>query len=366
MVNKFFMKSKIIGVIILLIIIIAGALSVFYYQTRRDAVSRAYREKIISAVNARARGDFGSSIDKLLQAADQAPTTQFAAIDRFHAAIDLLTREQGDDRLRAVALLKVVANDSSLPLIQRANAMDTLLKIHLVSQDPDFMTAYVLNGPPFAVTADTEIEEALRKGYELSFQTYPHSLAAFEIGRSLWVTLRSKDIDDSKRQKLITELERWTQKGEELLPGTLKMDYGDSKLGYIYAVNGLARRALARFGDQNYELSGAAYLKSLIYFDRDLSPSSYDMQLSARLNYAGMIVEAHGKKGAKLATEIMAPILNSDGTYQGYPLKFFIVLLKRMAGSDKEHPSRKDIENLASFIPAFRDQLNRYGFNLTK
>ena len=344
------------------LIIIGG--SVWYirmYVPQKQSME--YQTKYADAMESHHSGDYDASITGFNSALEAAPGKSYAVQTKFKLAFDLYARNRGDDRTTAVQMYKDIISDTSVQGFQRAIAISDLMDIWNGSHDNQFAKDVIFSGQPLgSFLENDDVELAVRKSYEMADALSPLSLVAFRVAGWYSGQLRDADVRSPEKEAFISELKRWTEKGESLIPSALRLGYEKSKIGYIYQMQGLSRRTIAQFTDGNDVPAEAAFKRGLDVLAEDENDMhSYNVGLYLRFHYAAMLAEVYGDARKSDIEELLAPMVAPPLQFRNYNLSFYEFLKNEQEGSHDMHGHKGDIILLSKMSPAFDSFLSERG-----
>lgn len=353
--------SKIFVIILVIILIIIGGYWYFYIYYPKQQY-QLFLQKYQTAEKYRNNGNISESLTAYEEALKLAPNIDSATQIKFNIAFATFTRNQGNDRINSSEMLKAIINDTFVSALQRAIAITELLDMYYGTHDETFARNVIFSGEPLGkFLENNNIELALRKANEMADSLYSLPLQDFHV--AIWYGDRLKNNEaenELQKKEFISKLIQWTEKGESAIPQTLSLGYPNSKLGFIYIMQGIVRKNIADFTNRDYALSETAFkngLEILSHTDKT-DVLSYGMELFLRFHYAAMIAEEFGIKRRTDIEEILKPILEPvPPQFEGYPFQFYEALKNEtLSGA---HLDKSDIKRLSELIPEFKKFLDR-------
>lgn len=361
------------AIAILLVFLVGGG----YWYLTRYRPQQAQREFIVAYQKAHAlhdQGKINESIPAFEEALKIAPMKNEAIQTKLKIANDIFSRNQGDDRINAVAMYKEIINDSLVSPFQRMITISDLMDLYNGTQDDNFAQTVIFNGEPFGkflneaaalgYGGEPAVLYAERRAYETADQLYPLALAEFRIANWYTVALLGGEMKGKKPQAdWITALTKWTEKGEANIPATLRAGYEKSKIVVMYQLDGMARRSMARYGDKHYDLAEAAFKRALQVATEEKSFGTFSLSMFARFHYAAMLAEVYGESRRADIERLLDGIINVPAEFKNSYFVFYD-FLKNEAGSEHDsHFHKQDLVRLSKIVPQFRAFLAARGIH---
>lgn len=332
----------------------------------------AFQRELDRAEEAHHIGKTEEALDSFLKAAEMAPS-QYAEIQlKFQIAYELFARNSGDDRAQAARTLKGIINDSEISPFQRAIAVHELVTLSFVG-DQQFNNE-MFSGEPlggFLKEAESLVYRrvqsyAIRRTYEMAEELFPLSMSEFQIAAWYAGALESGFIkDEAQRQEFLSELRKWTEKGEANLAFSLNLPYEASRKGELYQRNAVARYVLFRNGIGSFTQVEELFKKGL----NAVAPAiqggdvhAFGMGAYLRYHYAAAVAEQYGDGRKEDIGALLDPIINPPtGMERG--LKDFSGFMYGVVNRGTHEHHRRDILLLAGLIPEFKSKLEAWGVN---
>ena len=320
-------------------------------------------------------GKMQEGIDLFNEALKLATTKSQETQTKLKIAHDIFYRGTATDRVDSVAMYKGIIADTSVSPMQRAIAISDLLDLSNGTHDETFERDVVFKGEPFQKYIDeakslkyrNDTAYAARRAYESAEALYPLSLSEFRIAGWYYGALDSGLVKNAAQQAdLISQLKNWSDKGDANLAAALKLGYETDKIGYIYQVDALAKRAVAKYGNKDYSVAEELFKKGLDAIAPEDEAHTYMLGMYLRFHYAGTLAEVYGDRRKADIETILAPIIAATPTnqkFKEFPNTFFEFLKNEMDSSHDTHAHKQDIESLVKIAPAFKTTVAAWGIS---
>jgi hypothetical protein len=341
----------------------AGALWYYHTYPPAEAPTVNYAAQYQAAQDLGRQGKLDEAVQELETIVHTAPPIDSANIHaRFALGFDLFSRNQGDDRINAVAIYKELIADRSISNLRRAIATGLLVDLYNASLDDAFATRVIFSGEPFgSLLQNGDIRLAVRRAYETAEALYPLSLHEFRIANWYATQLTIGQATPQEQAELFSQLKQWTEKAEANLPAFLKLGYPKSMFGYLYEMQGRDRTVLATFSDKNYAPAEAAFKRSIAILVADNRADSYDILLLARVYYAAMLANAYGESRRSDIVGLLQAVMSPPPPQlSGYHFLFFEAL-RNVGPSTSTSMFTKNLTRLVALVPEFRTFLETQG-----
>lgn len=354
------MRRRIIFVIVFFLgIALAGSAFFVWEKAKNDQFSRELATGQIEHY----QGNFEAAVDRYAKAAESAPTKHLRAKADLKRAFELYMRNQGDDRKQSLLIYKDIAFDESQTPFLRTWALTVMLDLFAyLKPDQELLSRHVFseleaNFPGEGFDAMTA------RLYELADQIYPSPLARFGAARAYVLMLvKSAYHDETERRGLIAKVKEWTEKGEEIIPLTLK-DYDRVLQAYIYRLAGERRVALGRLkgAEDNYAKAEEHFKSALALLAPEDQFYLYGEGLLLRLPYSIMLADVYGESRRTDVEALLEPVVNPPEHFKDSRLLFYELLDEVQPGKITADHRTESIIRLKNFSPQFATFLESRG-----
>lgn len=354
-------KKVIISAIVLLAVVTVGA-ALFMNDYLFKKANKEFVADYKTALQQHDAGNLDESISDFNELIKKAPTVSKATQSKLKLAFDMFSRNQGDDRENAIAIYKEIILDTSVSPFQRALTINDLLDLYQGTQDQKFAREVIFKGEPFgSFYQNGNLELAVRKAYEMADGFYPLSLTHFRIADIYASSLGNKKVSEESKDRYLTELRKWTEKGDTYLPQSLLLSYEKSKLAYIYQLQGMNREAIAIYTDKNYSKAESAFKNGLEVIAPEDELHSYGIGLFLRFHYAAMLARMDKETRKEDIKNLILPIINRPNKFQDKYFFFDDFLKNETAASHDSHGHKQDLIELTIIVPELKNFLASRG-----
>lgn len=363
-------KNLLLGsVAVALVLLIAGGYW-YFARYRPQQAQRAYSKAVSTANEFHHEGKVDEGIAAYEEALKLAPTQGSATYIKLKIAYDVFVRNQGNDRRKAVEMYKEIILNEKEYAFQRASSISDLMDLYNATHDEEFARDVIFSGEPFEkfvaeaqrLGYRNDLEYAVRRAYEVADDLYPLSLSELRIAAWYLGALDSGRANAQQHAEFLAQLKKWTEKAEANLPAYLRLGFEKSKIGYLHQLDGLDRRALAKYGDKNYAPAEAAFKDALdVLATSPKGVHEFGVAMFVRFHYAGMLSEIYGTQRRGDIEELIRGIVNIPGEIKDYPFPFYEFLKNEVGSEHDVHGHKQDILRLRTLVPEFKTFTDRLG-----
>lgn len=369
-----FMEKRYSSIIILFVVLALIGSGSFYWflkiqpQKRREVFSQEYRAARLSN-NA---GRINEALVSYERALEAAPSQSSSIQIEMERATTLFLRNEGNDRIQAVEILRSIIVNHAVHPRQRAFAVTDLMYLFQPAQSDPVVRGAIFNGDPFGkflneariVGYRDDVAYAARLAFEFAETLYPLSINELNIAQWYFGELEI-ETDQKKLQEVLSQVRYWTTRAEENFAEAQKIGYAKEKLALMAQINALARRYLAAFGGSKEDYARAENLfeSALRTLDPEIgSVYSYDVGLFIRLRYAGMLAQVYGAKRLSDIQKLLEPItVGPPAQWRNHRFFFYEFMRNQVNPFYDPYGPKKDILRLIILVPEMRESLAQRG-----
>jgi hypothetical protein len=251
-------KIFLAGLISTILIIVAG---VFYYYNQPTTEPNKEFIKVVSAYGSMTVDNVDFA--KYAREFEQYLNKDISVPEEGRAKIHLSNAINEIDHERATLLLKEVALDTKYPDHIRSLAINWIVNDYELDSDRAFFRKTVFTGEPFGgFLASGDIELAMRRLNEYSFELTPNAIAGYRVAKWYAAELyKNPQLSAEDKQQLADKMSDWLEKADALLAAHQNAAL-PQRVGLAYELKARIRHLSART-DEDLKMAEESFQKAL-------------------------------------------------------------------------------------------------------
>ncbi len=371
-------KKFILTIVGLTVVFAIGAGAYFAYDKKnkdKQGIKQEFWQNVDMGNVLFLKGDFNQSIINL----EKALSLNLGDANKNNAKINLANsyfykNKDGDNRIKAVLILKQIVKDLNATNNNKANALRTLGDFYYRDVDANFAKQYIFDGDKFAEilkNSNGNAELAIKKIYEWSNEFNPRAIVYYRLGAwhccSALLSIEGKNprLSAETVKEYITIVKEMLRQGDKYFANEMSNDIlSKAQQGTAYHLRARALAGLYTYsmGPTKEEIE-ENYQKAInLYETGDNYISKMHSILTVRFHYAAFIVEFEGKNAVNKIKSIIEPVISGFNNSEIKKADFYNFLKNINEPENNFHYRRRRALLIAKYVPEFRDLLKQLGW----